>query len=109
MFKGNKKYIFILVLCFTGLILLQVFAPKPINWRQTFMKKDKIPFGTSAMYDILPSIFPGQEIITESFPIYNTLNDKGLTRSNYIIINNALSGFSRQFKYRKIFGNISNF
>lgn len=89
MFKGNKKYIFILVLCFTGLILLQVFSPKPINWNQTFMKKDKIPFGTSALYDALPSIFPGQAISTESLPIYNALNKKGLTLSNYIIINNA--------------------
>lgn len=89
MFKGNKKYIFILVLCFTGLILLQVFAPKPIKWNQTFMKKDKIPFGTSALYDILPSLFPGQEIASESFPIYNVLNDKRLAHSNYIIINNS--------------------
>lgn len=89
MFKGNKKYIFILSLCFIGLILLQVMAPKPINWTQTFMKKDMIPFGTSALYDALPSIFPGQEISSESFPIYNVLNDQDLTRSNYIIINNA--------------------
>lgn len=89
MFKGNKKYIFILVLCFTGLILLQVFAPKPINWKKTFMKNDNIPFGTSALYDILPSLFPGQEITSESFPIYNVLNDKGVAHSNYIIINNS--------------------
>lgn len=89
MFKGNKKYIFILVLCFAGLILLQIFAPKPIKWHQTFMKKDKIPFGMSALFDATPSIFPGQEISTESLPIYNVLNDKGVTHSNYIIINNA--------------------
>lgn len=96
MFKGNKKYIFIVSLCFIGLILLQIMAPKPINWNQTYMKKDRIPFGTSALYDILPTIFPGQEINTESFPIYNTLNDKDFSSSypemkkmNYIIINNA--------------------
>ena len=89
MFKGNKKYIFILSLCFTGLILLQVLAPKPINWNQTFMKKDNIPFGTSALFDALPGIFPGQKINSETFPIYNTLNEKGLTHCNYIIINNA--------------------
>ncbi len=89
MFKGSKKYIFIVSLCFIGLILLQVMAPKPINWAQTFMKKDIIPFGTSALYDVLPSIFPGQEINTEMFPIYNVLNDQDLTKSNYIIINNT--------------------
>lgn len=99
MFKGNKIYIFILSLCFIGLILLQVMAPKSINWTQTFMKKDNIPFGTSAIYDVLPGIFPGQEINTETFPIYNILNENfstspdsyqdEITKRNYIIINNA--------------------
>ncbi len=89
MLKGSKKYIFILSLCFVGLILLQVFAPKPINWTQTFMKKDKIPFGTSALFDALPAIFPGQQINTETFPIYNVLAEEKLSGTNYIIINNA--------------------
>ena len=90
MFKGNKKYIFILVLCFSGLILLQVFTPRPINWGQTFMKKDKAPFGTAALYDVLPSIFPGHEISNQFYPIYNVLKNKELKqKSNYIIINNT--------------------
>lgn len=89
MLKGNKKYIFILSLCFIGLIMLQVMAPKPINWSQSYMKKDNIPFGTSAIYEVLPSMFPGQEIIAETFPIYNILNENAITNSNYIIINNA--------------------
>ena len=89
MFKGSKKYIFILTICFTALILLQILAPKPISWKQTYMKKDKIPFGTSALYDALPGVFPGQEISSEPFPLYNTLFEKGLTKSNYIIINST--------------------
>lgn len=87
--KGNKKYIFILTICFTALILLQILAPKQISWKSSYMKKDKIPFGTSALHDALPSIFPGQEINSEAFPLYNTLFEKGLTNSNYIIINST--------------------
>lgn len=89
MFKGNKKYIFILTLCFTALVLLQILAPKPIVWKQSYMKKDRIPYGTSALYDALPSIFPGQKISTETFPIYNSLADKEMIHTNYIIINNS--------------------
>ncbi len=89
MLKGNKKYFFILAVCFTGLILLQILAPKPLNWNQTFMKKDKIPFGTSALFDALPGIFPGQEIQTQLFPIYNALSGAELHHCNYIILNNA--------------------
>jgi hypothetical protein len=89
MFKGNKKYIFILTLCFTVLILLQVLTPKPLNWNPSYMKKDKVPFGTFALYEALPGIFPGQTISAETFPIYNSLVGKEIAHSNYIIINNT--------------------
>lgn len=89
MFKGNRKYFFILGFCFLGLILLQIFAPKPLNWNPSFMKKDKIPFGTSALYNALPAIFPGQTIQSEQFPIYNVLNDTKFQHCNYIIVNDA--------------------
>ncbi|CAN5438733.1 DUF4350 domain-containing protein [soil metagenome] len=89
MIKGNKKYIFILTICFTALILLQTLAPKPINWNKTYVKKDKIPFGTSALYDVLPSIFPGQEIYTETLTIYNSLTEENSINTNYIVINSS--------------------
>jgi hypothetical protein len=89
MFKGNRKYIFILGVCFTFLVLLQVLAPKPIKWMPSYMKKDRIPFGTSALYEVLPSIFPGQTISTSTFPIYNTLSEGEKIHCNYIIINST--------------------
>ena len=87
MFKGNKKYLFFLTLCFGGLIFLQIAAPKPINWNLSYTKKDKIPFGTSAVYDALPRLFPNQLINDEKLPLYNSLNGRGFQNSNYIIIN----------------------
>lgn len=89
MLKGNKKYGFILALCFTALILLQIFTPKPINWTISYTKKAKIPFGTSALYTMLPTLFPSQKIIDAELPLYNTLNKIPLQNHNYIIINNV--------------------
>src|ERR1035437_3802200 len=88
MLKGNRKYIFILGVCFSLLIVLQWLSPKPINWNLSYIKKDKIPFGTSALYEALPTIFPSQAITNATFPIYNTLNQHGIQNHNYIIINN---------------------
>jgi hypothetical protein len=87
MFRGNRKYFFILVLCFTVLILLQLATPKPINWNPSYMKKDRVPFGTSALFEILPSVFPGQTISAQTFPAYNTLSGEEKIHSNYIFIN----------------------
>lgn len=91
MLKGNKIYIFFLTLCFTVLVLIQVYTPKPINWTQTYAKKDKIPFGTSAIYSMLPEIFPGQTIRTCETPLYNTLKNTSYKGYNYIVINDGFA------------------
>ena len=87
MLKGNRKYISILTCLFGTLIVLQIIRPKPIDWNLSYMKKDKIPFGTSALYDVLPSVFPGQTIRSENFPLYNSLYGNEYLHTNYIIIN----------------------
>lgn len=90
MTKGNRKYIVILGLCFSALIAMQLLAPKPINWKFSYTKKDKIPFGASALYEMLPALFPGQEISDKIVPLYNSLNKTDYANSNYIIINNQI-------------------
>lgn len=89
MLKGNKKYGLILAVCFTALILLQLFTPKPIDWSLSYTKKAKIPFGTSALYSMLPAIFPSQNISNAEIPLYNNLNKVNFKNHNYIIINNV--------------------
>lgn len=90
MAKGNRKYIIILGLCFVALITIQLLSPKPINWSLSYTEKDKIPFGTSALYEMLPSLFPEQEITEKAIPLYNSLNKNNYTNHNYIIINKEL-------------------
>ena len=87
MLKGNRKYIITLVLCFGALILLQLLSPKPINWNPSYLKKDKIPYGTSALNEALPVFFPNQIIETKTQPLFNTLLDEKRSNCNYIFIN----------------------
>ncbi len=87
MFKENKKYIIVLAVCFTALILLQLYSPKPINWSLSYIKSAKIPYGTSALYKMLTEIFPGQNITEAGLPAYNTLKATNYNNYNYIIIN----------------------
>jgi hypothetical protein len=91
MFKGNKKYIFFLAICFALLILLQIIAPKPIDWSLSYLKKDKKPYGTSALYTILPSIFKSTTIKESKVPIYNTLNLGEQQNTTYVFINESFN------------------
>ncbi|MDQ3048624.1 MAG: DUF4350 domain-containing protein [Bacteroidota bacterium] len=91
MFKGNRKYIFLLILCFGTLISLQIMAPKPIDWTLSFMEKDKKPYGTRALHESLPGLFPGQSFTDEKAALYNSLYNNMPRFSNYIIINQSFS------------------
>ncbi|MFD2908013.1 DUF4350 domain-containing protein [Flavobacterium ardleyense] len=43
--KSLKIYLFLLVLIFVGIIWADATKDKPIDWRETYSIKDKIPFG----------------------------------------------------------------
>lgn len=87
MLKGNRKYVFFLIICFTVLIVLQVITPKEIDWSLSYLKKDKIPYGTAALYETLPFLFPGKQILVKEVPLYNALNDMPFKHTAYAIIN----------------------
>jgi hypothetical protein len=87
MLKGNRRYIFFLIICLAVLVVLQVITPKPVNWKVSYMRKDKIPYGTSAIYEMLPFLFPRSSVTDVKVPLYNSLNEKTYNNTNYIIIN----------------------
>jgi len=75
--------------------LFEYYRPKPIDWNPTYSNKDKVPFGTKAVFELLPDIFGNQKVKSLRMPIYNHLTEnKSLPRSNYIFI-------SRSFKIDK--------
>ena len=89
--KKNLKYKLILISGFVLLFLVELFSPKEIDWRMSFSKKDKIPYGNYILFDLLPEIFSQKTINTTDLPAYNTLKDNQLSNGNYLIINNKFA------------------
>ncbi|AKD05090.1 DUF4350 domain-containing protein [Pontibacter korlensis] len=83
--KGYRRYIALIALLFGALVLLEYFRPKAVDWSQTFSHKDKIPYGTYALYELLPGMFPEQPVQTVREPLYNQLQDSTLS-GNYVLI-----------------------
>ena len=84
--KDFKIYVFIASILITIYIVVQYEKPKPINWRATYLKTDKIPLGTYILYNQLHDIFPGAIIKTFREPVYNVLNDYQIKSATYLII-----------------------
>lgn len=82
-----NKYILILLAMVVAYSLFEYYRPKPINWTPTYTNRDKIPFGTRALYELLPTVpgNPKPELLRE--PPYNFLTrQKTLVGTNYISI-----------------------
>lgn len=75
MFKNKNFYIGILVLCFVGLGVIEYITPKPVNWKRTYSKDDKIPYGSFLVFELLPQLFDGMSIDVNQKTIYE-INDE---------------------------------
>ena len=86
MLKPNK-YLLILLVTVTAYMLVEYYRPKPIDWRPSYQNDDKIPFGTQALFDLLPDVMPQAGIETVRLPVYNFLTETKLpARSNYVFV-----------------------
>ena len=73
-------------------MLFEYYRPKPINWQPTYKNTDKIPFGTQALFELLPDILPQSAVKSVRLPAYNFLTETKLpTRSNYVFVNQGFS------------------
>ncbi|HEY0108236.1 MAG TPA: DUF4350 domain-containing protein, partial [Fibrella sp.] len=91
-----NKYILLLLATLTAFVLFEYYKPKPIDWRATYQNDDKIPFGTRAVFDLLPSLMRQPSVEMVRVPVYSLMTEKPLPlRSNYVAIceNFAAGGY----------------
>ncbi|GAB3793414.1 hypothetical protein GCM10028819_05000 [Spirosoma humi] len=85
--RKPNKYLLILLVTITAYVLFEYYRPKPIDWKATYENDDKIPFGTQALFELLPDVIQPSTIETVRLPIYTLLTERKLsTPSNYVAI-----------------------
>src|SRR5438309_1007256 len=90
MLKGNNKYYLLLLLMFAFLVWVEYSTPKPVDWRRTYSKDDKIPFGCNAFYRLMDEdIFKGRVERQKKTP-FTALLSTPEKKTGYIFINNDL-------------------
>ena len=68
-------------------MLFEYYRPKPIDWRATYENDDRIPFGTQALFELLPDVIQPSAIKTVRLPIYTLFTEnKSPTPGNYIAV-----------------------
>jgi hypothetical protein len=72
----ERRYYFLLAAALILLVLVEYLTPKPIDWSFTLYHRDKIPYGTFVLHDLIQELFPEQQIRTSYQTLYeNNLQD----------------------------------
>lgn len=85
--KKNLKIPFYVpaLILFLVVVAVVYFQPKPIDWSYSFRKYDRKPFGTKALFTLLPNYFKNAEIIIIDTPL-EEINDWAKNKSIYLSI-----------------------
>ncbi len=83
--KQEYKYVSYLLGALLLLVLVEYFAPKPVNWSFTLMRRDKIPYGTYVLDAVLNDAFPNQTI-SRSYSTLYELESEAPSETNVLIL-----------------------
>jgi hypothetical protein len=70
-----RSYTLGLLALFGAYVALEYQRPKPLDWRPTLSNADKIPYGTYALFDVLPQLLGTDEVTSVRQPLYNQFFD----------------------------------
>jgi hypothetical protein len=68
-----RLYLLGLLALFGAYVALEYYRPKPLDWRPTLSNADKIPYGTYALFDVLPQLLGTDSVASVRLPVYNQL------------------------------------
>jgi len=83
--KKDWKYILYISAAFGLFVAVRMFSPKQYDWTITLAHDDKNPFGTYALNEVLPDLFPNKEIHHSYLTLYE-LKDSLHRMGNIFII-----------------------
>jgi len=68
-----RWYLLGLLALFGAYVALEYYRPKPLDWTPTLSAKDKIPYGTFVLFDVLPQVLGSDSVASVRQPIYSQL------------------------------------
>ena len=72
---SSRLYLLGLLALLGAYVALEYYRPKPLDWRPTLSNADKIPYGTYALFDVLPQLLGTADVASVRHPIYNQFFD----------------------------------
>ena len=68
-----RWYLLGLLALFGAFVALEYYRPRPLDWRPTYLSKDKIPYGAYVLYDQLPRLLGTDSVQVVRVAAFNQL------------------------------------
>ena len=68
-----RWYLVGLLALFGAFVALEYYRPRPLDWRPTYLSKDKIPYGAYVLYDQLPHLLGTDSVQVVRVAAFNQL------------------------------------
>jgi len=89
--KGMPRSVIVLaVLALALFVMIQGSTPEPVNWHASFNGRDRIPYGTAALRELLPEILPGSNVRENVQPAYVSASSVP-PNSTWLILNDRFA------------------
>jgi hypothetical protein len=99
--RDLKLYSLIAFVLLSFYLVAQYNKPKTLNWKPTFSKKDKIPYGSFVLYNRLNDIFPNSIVKSNRQSPYLTLTEESHPAGNYLLISQNIKVDEYDFRELK--------
>jgi hypothetical protein len=96
--KGLRRYLIVSAVFLVAYLVAQYYKPTATNWVSTYLKEDKIPFGTYILFNEMHDLFPKTDVRVTRDPIYNTLKDIDFKNTSYLLISHSIEVDKLDFK-----------
>lgn len=93
--KRSKNIVIIFGIALLGIILMELFRPQPVDWRESYTSFDKIPLGTYILHNEIKSFYNSVENVNRD-PFEFLSCEKTENHSAYFFLNNDLFFDDRQ-------------
>lgn len=84
----RREYVFagVLALLFVVAVVVEVLAPRPVDWTDSFEAGDTRPYGSDVLVSVLPDLFPRAPVESVDRPPYLHLRDTTWTNTRYLFV-----------------------
>lgn len=73
------------------LVLVEWFGPRPLDWRPSFEADAAQPYGGRVLYELLPELLGGAEVVPVARPPYLHLGDSTLDGTTYFFVTQSFA------------------